>query len=281
MKNVYLQQVKDYFHNKAAFYDDVEEQTYWELSDLLLWDTLSKQLDKLPEKFIFLDAGGGTGRWTKKILDAYPRSKGIIKDLSSDMLAVAKEKFSKTTYINRVELFHGNLLEKDSFFDQRFDLIFNFHNVLGFVSDSSSLVQNLSSWLKNGGTLISFAPNLFHGIFFNISLGKIDKSNEMLSISKGKFTSEMPEINFFTPEQLRKIYAESGLNVVYETGFPSVIYPGYQETQLRGTSERLENLLSDEKKFKQILEIEKSLIAKYGEELSSRGNNIFIVGRKS
>ncbi len=281
MKNMYLQQVKDYFHNKATFYDDVEEQTYWELSDLLLWDTLSKQLDKLPKKFIFLDAGGGTGRWTKKILDAYPHSKGVIKDLSPDMLAVAKEKFSKTTYLDRIELIHGNLLEKDSSFDKHFDLIFNFHNVLGFVSDSSSLVQNLSSWLKNGGTLISFAPNLFHGIFFNISLGKIDKSNEMLSISKGKFTSEMPEINFFTSKQLRKIYADSELEVVYETGFPSVIYPGYQETQIHGTSEKLENLLGNKKNFNQILEIEKSLIAKYGEELSSRGNNIFIVGRKS
>jgi SAM-dependent methyltransferase len=280
MPNMYLQQVKDYFHNKAIFYDDVEEQTYWELSDLLLWDTFSKQLDKLPEKFIFLDAGGGTGRWTKKILDAYPHSKGVIKDLSPDMLAVAKEKFSKTTYLDRIELIHGNLLEKNSSFDKHFDLIFNFHNVLGFVSDSRGLVKNLSFWLKKGGTLISFAPNLFHGIFFNISLGKINNAYEMMSTSKGRFTNEMPEINFFSPKQLKKLYLDVGLNVVYETGFPTAIYPGYQETQAHGTSERLENLLSDKKKFKQILEIEKSLIIKYGEELSSRGNNIFIVGRK-
>jgi len=130
-------------------------------------------------------------------------------------------------------------------------------------TDCSTILQ-ITDFFKSGKFLLS-TPN------------RLVPNNPAQS---GRFTNEMPEINFFSPKQLKKLYFDAGLSVVYETGFPTAIYPSYQETQTHGTSERLENLLSSKKKFKQILEIEKSLIVKYGEELRSRGNNIFIVGRK-
>ena len=57
----------EYFKNKAADYDRVDEQVYWRLSDSILWHTFNEYILKnLPSNFSFLDAGGGTGRWSEK-----------------------------------------------------------------------------------------------------------------------------------------------------------------------------------------------------------------------
>jgi len=79
-----------YFKHKAKQYDDVDKQYYWKLSDDLLWWNLQKFLKKLPKNFRFLDAGGGTGRWSERILHSYPHATGVICDISSSMLDVAE-----------------------------------------------------------------------------------------------------------------------------------------------------------------------------------------------
>lgn len=59
------------------------------------------------------------------------------------------------------------------------------------------------------------------------------------------------------------------------TGFPSLIYPGYSETQLRGQTKALSDLLEDENIFNQIFDLEKEALK--DEEIAARGNNIFIL----
>jgi hypothetical protein len=77
----YKEEVIEYFAQKADAYDAVIHQPYWVLSDKLLWHFFKDLvLDTLPSDFRFLDAGGGTGRWTDKILASYPRARGLIYD---------------------------------------------------------------------------------------------------------------------------------------------------------------------------------------------------------
>ena len=81
------EKVLQYFKGKASGYDLVEGQVYWRLSDQLLWHLFNgSTLSKLNESFHFLDAGGGTGRWSEKVLRSYDGSTGVIYDLSADML---------------------------------------------------------------------------------------------------------------------------------------------------------------------------------------------------
>ena len=164
-------EVIEYFKNKATEYDLVENQIYWKLSDELLWSIFSKKvLDKLPRGFKFIDAGGGTGRWAKKILDNYDAT-GIIYDISEEMLEQARNKFNTSNYENRIELVKGDLHEL-KIEDGIFDLAFNFHNVLGFVQNPSIVISELSRVTKKGGLVVSLVPNLYHNIFFNIFVKK-------------------------------------------------------------------------------------------------------------
>jgi ubiquinone/menaquinone biosynthesis C-methylase UbiE len=116
-----------YFQGKADKYDLVEEQVYWQLSDRLLWNAFNDAvLSRQKPTFTFLDAGGGTGRWSEKILKSYNDAKGYIYDLSNDMLAQAEKK-RRNGLEGRMYLKQGNI-ENMNFPDSTFDITFNFHN---------------------------------------------------------------------------------------------------------------------------------------------------------
>src|SRR5262249_16394086 len=126
-----------------------------------------------------------------------------------------------------------------------FDLVWNFHNVLGFVDNPPLLIESAAGALRPGGRLVSFAPNLHHAAFFNLSLGNLDGAMRAVEQRRGRFTADMPEIALFTASQLAGWYEQSGLIVEVVRGFPGLIYPGYAETQIAGQSNRLTDLLGN------------------------------------
>lgn len=271
-------EVLEYFKAKADRYDEVDKQFYWRLSDKLVWHLLDDNvLSKLPKDFNFLDAGGGTGRWSKKILQNYPHSRGTIYDISPEMLKQAEMK-RVNGLEDRLTLIQGSI-EDLKIENDIFDLSFTFHNVLGFVENPKRAVSEMQRSTVNGGYIVSIVPNLYHNIFFNISLGNIDSAEEYLKTNKGKFTKDMPYIHLFTPESIGQIYNDLNIGSVSIFGFPVAIYPGYQETQISGSTEKLKDLLSNEQVFDRVFSIEKNLSSRA--DSSSRGNNIFIIGRKN
>lgn len=268
----------DYFKHKADKYDLVEEQAYWQLSDRLLWNVFKKQvLERLPKGFTFFDAGGGTGRWSFKVLQEFPDSRGYAYDLSEDMLRQARLKRESNGLQDRWSIKQGDLHAIEGVQPASVDVCFNFHNVLGFVDEPLKVLEEIVTLLRPEGYLVSFTPNLYHALYFNISLGRIEEARK-LTKGKGRFTLEMPDIHMFTPNQLQRYYDKCGLRVQSLKGFPAFIYPGFLETQIEGNTQTLSEILLDPLTFEQILEIESIFLDK--EELAPRGNNIFIVGQK-
>ena len=100
----------------------------------------------------------------------------------------------------------------------------------------------------------------------------------MAKAGKGRFTSDMPYMNLFTPETLNRLYTESGLKDPLVLGFPVTIYPEWRETQITGSTERIGNLLDDESGFDKVYKIERDIMSI--PEVASRGNNLFALGRK-
>jgi trans-aconitate 2-methyltransferase len=108
-------------------------------------------LEKLPLKGDekVLDAGCGTGRLTKELLELLPRGKVVGLDASENMLRTAREHLSPM-FGERVEFLAADLL--DLGFDQKFDGIFStaaFH----WVRDHDRLFAVLFRALKPGGWL--------------------------------------------------------------------------------------------------------------------------------
>lgn len=277
---MYQDDVKKYFKDKAAEYDLVEKQSYWRLSDLLLWDSIVNYIiPQLPENFTFCDAGGGTGRWSLKLLENYSSCSGVTFDLSPEMLREAIRKKESKHLDERWHCELGDLedLTELSKKYSAFDFVFNFHNVIGFIKEPSHFMKELSKITKKGGIICTFAPNAYHASFFNIKNGSLDEAQKALN-GYGRFTEQMPYIHMFTPSRIKKIMEENNFEVLMCTGFPTLIYPGYSETQLRGQTKSLSDLLEDNDTFTQIFNLEKEALK--DNEIAARGNNIFIFGRK-
>lgn len=271
--------VLDYFQSKADRYDEVDKQVYWRLSDTLLWETLSgRSLELLKPGFTFLDAGGGTGRWSARVLDAYPAATGWLVDLSADMLAVAEQKRTGARE-GRLTTLRGDLEAlPEKVTGQQFDVVFNFHNVIGFLKDPTAALRGLAALLKPGGHLITLAPSVYHSAYFNISNGRFDEAARAIRERQATFTEGMPPLRLFTPHQLSEVYAEIGCPAEVVTGFPSAIYPTFHETQIEGTGQSVEDILGTPEGFEKVLEMERSLLE--FPDIASRGNNIFVLGRK-
>ena len=272
----YKTEILRYFAQKADYYDLVEDQIYWNLSDSLLWYALkSYAISKLPKKFDFLDAGGGTGRWTLRILEEFPISAGWLYDLSKDMLMIAKKK--QKNLKDRWSIIQGDLQNMHDINDDQFDLTFNFHNVLGFIDSPLIAIKEMTRVTRTDGYLVSFIPNLYHTVYFNLTNGQIDEAERTLMTRHGKFTNDMPYLKLFTPASIKELYRKAGLRDIEVIGFPVSIYPGYDETQLEGSTQQIVDILGSKENFQKIFEIEKALLQQ--PEVAARGNNLFVWGR--
>lgn len=98
-----------------------------------------------------LDAGCGTGRLTRDLLEALPRGHVVALDVSENMLDTARA-YLEPDFGSRVEFVRCDLLELP--FEREFDLIFStasFHWVL----DHDRLFRNLYRALRPDGSLIA------------------------------------------------------------------------------------------------------------------------------
>jgi trans-aconitate 2-methyltransferase len=96
-----------------------------------------------------MDAGCGTGRLTRELLELVPRGKVVAVDISRNMLQTAREHL-QPEFGDRVEFLACDLV--DLSFDRRFDGIFStasFH----WITDHDRLFRVLFRALKAGGWL--------------------------------------------------------------------------------------------------------------------------------
>ncbi len=273
--------VLDYFAGKAADYDAVDAQSYWRLSDQLLWWLLDRFVrPRLPPHARVLDAGGGTGRWMLKMLDACPDASGVLVDLSPHMLAVARGKAERLGLTDRLHFVEADLEQADNAAlpADTFDLAISFHNVLGFVTDPYAVIARLAASLRPGGQLVLVVPNRYHAAFFSLAGHKVEEAESAIARGKGRFTADMPAMHLFAPDDLQRVCDRHGLAITRLTGFPVLMYPGQQETQLFGSTASLARLLDDPDTFARILAIEQHAVL--GADVAARGNNLFLAARR-
>ena len=275
------QVTKEYFKKKAPDYDNVDSQYYWVFSDELLWHLLTSQ-QFLPSSkespFRFIDLGAGTGRWTFKILLAYPRARAFLIDQSAEMLEVASRKLKKFSTEDRAEIEIEDLQNLDRLEKAPFDYALCLHNVIGFFSDAESLLKNLFDKMKKGGKVAAMFPSVYHAIYFCNACRKKEEIDRIIEEKRVKYNDDMPSIRVFEIEEIETLIAECGFKNTRFYGFPVTIYPKSTETLIEGSTKELSDLLTDLPYREKLLSVEKRLCV--NPRNAPRGNNLLVVFEK-
>ena len=283
MANSYYKDVIKYFSKKASKYDLVDEQLYWHLSDELLKKIIQV---KLVEPFLgkkelkVLDAGAGTGRWSLVLYDFLKKNFRLrfdLVDITKEMLAEADRKIRKKGLTDVMETRLENIENLSNYSNNYYDIAISFYNVLSFVEKPGRVLKEIFKKLRKRGLYVSIVANKYHSYFFTILTNRID---ELANIKKGRvrYNKEMPPIRCFAPDEIKKLYQESGFKKVEVIGFPNFVYPNIEDTKIEGQSKQSRNILKNKKTFQKIIDIEFQEC--FNQDLAGRGNVLLVIGRK-
>lgn len=283
MINSHYKKVIKYFRQKAAKYDLVDKQLYWRLSDTLLAKIVRVKLVKSFSKkkeLKVLDAGAGTGRWSLILYDFLKRNHKLrfdLVDITKEMLVEADRKIKKKGLSAVMKTRLGNIENLFSYRNNYYDLAISFYNVLSFSEKPSCVLKEIFKKLKRGGLYASIVANKYHAYFFAILNNRV---GGLTDAKKGKirYTDEMPFIHCFTPNEISRLYRQSGFKKVEVIGLPNFVYPNIEDTKIEGQSKKNKNLLEDKKNFRRILELE--FQEYFNQDVAGRGNVLLVIGRK-
>lgn len=272
--------VEKFFENKAATYREDARGPHGRLTDALIRTALDQTvLFRLRNNFSFLDAGGGTGRWTEYIATERLDGTGTLLDLTPGMLERADERAMRKGYGPRVRNLRGDVrAAADLFADESFDLILNSHHLLGFVSDPDQVIASLARKLTYDGIMVSLLPNKWHAAYSELLLGRVEQAERSLA-GQEWMSGNAPYQSLFTPSEVRAMHAAAGLRVDFMAGFPCLVYP--QQHQREGTlkaDSRQEEMLANADVLKNVLRLESEMLI--DPDATARGVSIFAVATR-
>ena len=285
MKQDYMHEIKKYFRNKAAQYDEVDRQLYWRLSDELLKLIIKRKIAgefRLKRHVRILDAGAGTGRWSLILFDLLNRKNVKLDfdllDITKEMLNQAEIKIKKRNLQDTFRVREKNIEDLSDCPDEIYDIALSYYNVLSFTTNPKRAIKEVFKKLKKRGIYTVTVANKYHSYFFNALTDRASEFETIFDKSKIRFNKKMPYIHCFTPNGLKKIFQDVGFKEVIIIGFPNFIYPNIEDTYILGQSQKNRNILQDKAIFDKILNVEYSEC--FNSDLAARGNSLLVIARK-
>ena len=151
-----------------------------------------------------LDAGCGSGRVTRHLLDRLPEGRLIGVDGAPSMIELARENLAE--YGERVELFVSDLLELD--LDQAVDVVFS-NATFHWILDHQRLFDRLFAALRPGGVMEAQCGGIGNVAEWKRAIDAIEGDERFAAYLRG-----MPDTHYFaTPDDTRRRLERSGFEV--------------------------------------------------------------------
>jgi SAM-dependent methyltransferase len=205
------------YHRKEA-----EEEYYREVGDDAVYDKITWENIEpfLPRQGWILDAGGGSGVWSRKMVETRKCSVELL-DITGELLKTAKRRINKDMLGERIEVLQGDIRSVPHP-DMSFDFILSEADPISICGDPEKAVSELSRVLKPNCHFVAGVDSTFYRALKMFSQGK--PLDHILSFLQIGISPAEEEANFdsksFTPIELVSLLQKHGLNTVRIVGKP-------------------------------------------------------------
>ncbi|MFX1343871.1 MAG: class I SAM-dependent methyltransferase [Promethearchaeota archaeon] len=256
------------YHDKIAEeYEASYSEPSWQLYFDVTWHNLKKYLPKKKGVRI-LDAGGGTGYWSRKL--AKLDFSVICSDVAQRMLDVGLKLAEKENLEKNIEFINADITDMNCFENESFDMVLAQGDPVGYCGNPQKAIEELYRVAKVDAYVSVSIDSFYSQLVRLIVNNDFEKINQYIESHLSEFSGGFPQYNF-TIEELKDMFEKTGLKVIEVIG--KLVFSRFIRR------EKLNELLSDEKLYNKIFELEIT----FNKEPSIIGlsGHIQMIGRKT
>jgi ubiquinone/menaquinone biosynthesis C-methylase UbiE len=235
------------YHDRVARqYDSIYDDPYWEFHDELTWRLIKPHLPR-DANAACADLGCGTGKWGLKLLKSgfhvtfVDHSGSMIEQTRAKTEAMGPK--AKRATLLAADIVDLSMIERESI-----SLSVAMGDPLSICSDPQQAAREIHRITKPGGIVIATADNKLAALDHYVERGSLDALEEFARTSRTQWLTaderERFDLTTFTPASLRKLFEQSGFEVLHLIGKP--IVPVRQNKLLFEQPEAVERLLKIE-----------------------------------
>ncbi len=185
--------------------------------DEITWENIEPFL---PKQGRILDAGGGAGVWSRKMVETRKCSVELL-DITGELLKATKRRIRKEMLGERIEVLKGDIRSVPHP-DMSFDFVLSEADPISICGDPEKAVSELSRVLKPNCHFVAGVDSTFYRALRMFSQGK--PLDYILSFLQIGISPAEEEANFdsksFTPIELISLLEKHGLKTVRIVGKP-------------------------------------------------------------
>jgi len=244
------------YHTREA-----EEEYYREVRDDDVYDRITWENIEpfLPRRGWILDAGGGSGVWSRKMVETR-KCRVALLDITGELLKTAKKRINRDGLGERVEVLQGDIRSVPHP-DNSFDFVLSEADPISICGDPDKAVSELSRVLKPSCHFVAGVDSTFYRALEMLSQGKpLNFVYDFLQIG---ISSAEEEADFdsksFTPTELMSLLQRHDLNMVRIVGKPIGLSTGMLDIFVKSLPEerrrKIFEDMTEKEKLKKILNL--------------------------
>jgi len=233
------------YHDKIAEeYESSYLEPYWRLYFEVTWHNLKKYLPKKKGARI-LDAGGGTGYWSRKLAkrDFYV----VCSDVAQRMLDVGLKLAEKENLEKKIEFSYADITDMNCFENDSFDMVLAQGDPVGYCGNPQKAIEELYRVAKIGAYVSVSVDSFYSQLVRLIINNDFEKINPLLENRLSDFPGGFTQYNF-TIEELKDMFEKARLEVMEVIG--KLVFTRFFRR------DKLNELLSDEELYHKLFELE-------------------------
>mgnify|MGYP001563332729 CR=1 FL=1 len=233
------------FHNEIANkYEKGYKTPYWNLYHEISWEHIKKYLPK-DKKYPILDAGGGTGYWSRKL--AQLGFNVVCSDVAEKMLDAGRKIVKNTPLTEKIKFVVSDITDMKEFNNDSFSLVLAEGDPVGYCGDPQKAIKELARVARKGSAIIVSVDSLFSVMGRMVSDKKFKQLSRLLKTHIFVSSGGYPQYHF-SAEELRELYSRNNISVdsiIGKTVFTRFI-----------PRDKIDELLANKSFYKQILKLE-------------------------